>query len=475
MGEWTISVSQLNEYVRKLISGDPMLRKIRVRGEISGFKKHISGHLYFTLKDEGARVQCVMFKQSAMYLNFQPRDGMRVVADCSASLYAQSGTYQLYVDGMTQEGAGELFLRFEALKQKLSAEGLFDPSVKKPIPMLPKVVGVVTSRTGAVLRDIVRVAGRRNPDVSILLAAASVQGSGAAEEIVSALDRLNKDGRADVILCGRGGGSIEDLWPFNEEIVARAIARSRIPVISCVGHETDFTIADFVADLRAPTPSAAAELAVPVKEELLADIDMLAARMTRSLMGRQELYRAKLMRLTASQTLTAPKKALIEPRAQAVIQLTERLTRAAQSGQEKRRMTLRRGAVRLAGMRHMVLTDARRQKTDALQMRMRRALETQLTAGAQEQVRRRQALTDLTGRMERGMNQQMKDMRARAEMLTRALTELNPSAVLERGYAAVYMDGKAVSDSASLEPGMQVDIRMRDGQAAARILDKDAQ
>ena len=442
--DWSITVTQLNEYVRKMISGDPMLRSIKVRGELSGFKRHVSGHLYFTLKDEGARVQCVMFRQHAMYLNFQPRDGMKVTLTGSASLYTQSGTYQLYAESMQQEGAGELYMRFEALKAKLSAEGLFDPSLKKPIPVLPKVIGVVTSRTGAVLRDIVRVAGRRNPHVSILLAAASVQGAGAAAEIAEAIERLNRDGRADVILCGRGGGSIEDLWPFNEEIVARAIAASGIPVISCVGHETDFTIADFAADLRAPTPSAAAELAVPVLEDLMDEVNALTVRMTRALMGRQELLRAKLQRLTSSPALTDPVKMLVGERRRNMEQLSERLERGLSRAQEQRRNTLHTKTMRLMGARHLLLTDARRQKVDSLEKRMNRAME-----------------------------REMQNRRAQAETLSRMLDSLNPGNVLERGYAAVCLKGKAVGDARDVQPGAEIDIRMRDGRLAARVLDRD--
>ena len=261
--DWTLSVSQLNEYVRRLLAGDPMLRSLRVQGEISGFKRYTSGHLYFTLKDEEACVSCVMFRSAAETLDFRPQDGQRVTIRGSASLYPQRGQFQLYVETMQREGVGELYMRFEALKRRLTAEGLFDQAIKKEIPAYPRVIGVATSRTGAVLRDIVRVARRRDPNISILLAPTSVQGAGAAGEIVHALEQLNRQGEADVILCGRGGGSIEDLWPFNEEIVARAIRASKIPVISCVGHETDFTIADFAADLRAPTPSAAGAMPLP--------------------------------------------------------------------------------------------------------------------------------------------------------------------------------------------------------------------
>ncbi|MBR3504181.1 MAG: exodeoxyribonuclease VII large subunit, partial [Clostridia bacterium] len=256
--DWTLSVSQLNEYVRKSLAGDPMLQNIRVSGELSGVKRHFSGHIYFTLKDESARVQCVMFRSAATGLAFLPEDGMRVVVRGSASLYTAAGAFQIYADAIERQGVGELYLRFEALKRRLSEEGLFDPAIKRELPALPRTIGVVTSRAGAVLHDIVRVARRRDPNVRILLAPAAVQGAGAAEDIARAIALLNRQGEADVILCGRGGGSLEDLWPFNEEIVARAIRSSRIPVVSCVGHETDFTIADFAADLRAPTPSAAA-------------------------------------------------------------------------------------------------------------------------------------------------------------------------------------------------------------------------
>ena len=440
MGEWMISVTQLNEYVRKMISGDPMLRSIKVRGEISGFKRHVSGHLYFTLKDEGARVQCVMFRQHAMYLDVQPRDGMKAVVTASASLYTQSGTYQLYVEAIKQEGAGELYMQFEALKEKLSAEGLFDPSLKKPVPVLPKVIGVVTSRTGAVLRDIVRVARRRNPNVSILLAAASVQGAGAAAEIVGAIDRLNRDGRAEVILCGRGGGSIEDLWPFNEEIVARAIAASRIPVISCVGHETDFTIADFVADLRAPTPSAAAELAVPVLEDLKDEVDLLAVRMSRALLNRQELFRARLERLSSSVALTDPQKTLIGERRRETERLLERLERGLSRAQEGRRHALQEKTAHLMGARHILVTEGRRRTVESLQMRLDRA-----------------------------MDRKMKENRAQTDALSRMLDSLNPGNVLERGYAAVYVNKKAVSDAGSVREGQNIGIRMRDGELAAKV------
>lgn len=338
--DWTLSVSQLNEYVRRLLAGDPMLRSLRVQGEISGFKRYTSGHLYFTLKDEEACVSCVMFRSAAEALDFRPQDGQRVTIRGSASLYPQRGQYQLYVERMQREGVGELYMRFEALKRRLTAEGLFDQAIKKEIPAYPRVIGVATSPTGAVLRDIVRVARRRDPNISILLAPTSVQGAGAAGEIVHALEQLNRQGEADVILCGRGGGSIEDLWPFNEEIVARAIRASKIPVISCVGHETDFTIADFAADLRAPTPSAAAELAVPEAAALRAAIDGLLEGGTAAIERRLTLERAHLARLNASAALNMPSRLLIERRETALERLTGRMTRAAQTMPQTKRARL---------------------------------------------------------------------------------------------------------------------------------------
>ena len=313
-GAEALSVSELNEYARRLLAGDPLLRSLEVSGEISGYKHHYSGHRYFSLKDEKARVQCVMFRQHALGLDFQPADGMRVTVRASASIYPQNGSFQLYVTAMRKAGQGELYIRFEKLKQKLMAEGLFDPARKREIPTLPKAIGVVTSRTGAAIRDIIHVARRRNPNVGIVVSPCLVQGPGAAADIVRAMDRLNRAKACDVMLVGRGGGSIEDLWAFNEEVVARAIAASPIPVVSCVGHEVDFTISDFVADLRAPTPSAAAELTVPRLDQLKADMDGMVARLAGALRSGQRVRRLALERLTASTVLTSPGRTLIEPR-----------------------------------------------------------------------------------------------------------------------------------------------------------------
>lgn len=263
-----LSVTQITEYIKKLFSSDVILNSVSVRGEISNFKHHYSGHMYFTLKDDMCRIKCVMFKSSCEKLKFNPEDGMNVVVQGRVSVYDRDGQYQMYVDDMQQEGIGALYAAYEQLKKRLESEGLFDKDHKRPIPVYPKKVGVVTSSTGAAVRDIINIIGRRCPGVNILLLPVLVQGSEAPGEIAEAIRYLNGRNDIDVIITGRGGGSIEELWAFNEEIVARAIYESRIPVISAVGHETDFTIADFVADLRAPTPSAAAELCVPDKREL---------------------------------------------------------------------------------------------------------------------------------------------------------------------------------------------------------------
>ncbi len=275
---WRLTVTDLNDYVRRSLAGDPILQDVELRGEISNFKCHVTGHYYFSLKDEQSRIQCVMFRQNTLGMSFRPEDGMRVVLRGSASVYVASGSYQFYAVHMTQEGLGELHLRFEALKKKLLAEGLFDASKKRPLPLLPRIVGIVTARTGAVIHDIARVAGRRNPSVQLLLRPAKVQGEGAPEDVAQGIYELSQVPNVDVIIIGRGGGSIEDLWAFNEEIVVRAIDACPVPIISAVGHEVDVTLSDFAADVRAATPSAAAELAVQERSVLQNTVGKMEAR-----------------------------------------------------------------------------------------------------------------------------------------------------------------------------------------------------
>ena len=263
-----ITVQELNKYIKQKIDGDEFLNNVYVKGEISNFKLHYTGHMYFTLKDENSLIKCIMFKSYTSYLQFMPKDGMKVIILGSVSVFERDGVYQIYCKAMKEDGIGSLYEEYQKLKTKLEKEGLFDDLHKKKIPLFPKTIGVITSSTGAVIRDIINVSTRRNPNVHIRLLPVPVQGPGAAEQIATAIKKMNEESLADVIIIGRGGGSLEDLWPFNEEIVARAIYDSKLPIISAVGHETDFTIADFVADLRAPTPSAAAELAVPNIEDV---------------------------------------------------------------------------------------------------------------------------------------------------------------------------------------------------------------
>ncbi|MBR3791748.1 MAG: exodeoxyribonuclease VII large subunit [Clostridia bacterium] len=269
------TVSQLNGFIKKTFEANPVFSDIWIKGEISNFKKHYSGHIYLTLKDEGGVLKAVMFKSSAYSLSFTPSDGMKVIARGRVSVYEASGAYQLYISEMLPDGVGELYIAYEKLKKKLEAEGLFDEEHKKPIPKYPSSVGVVTASTGAAVRDIINVMTRRYPYAEIIVYPAQVQGAGAAESIVKGIEYFNREKICDTIIVGRGGGSIEDLWAFNEEMVAYAIYNSEIPIVSAVGHEVDFTISDFVADLRAPTPSAAAELAVPSQTELMRKIEDL--------------------------------------------------------------------------------------------------------------------------------------------------------------------------------------------------------
>ena len=388
-------VSELNEYVSLVLSGDPNLADLRVSGEISGFKRHSSGHLYFSLKDENALVRCVMFRQQAMRLTFQPQDGMQVLLYGRASLYEKDGSFQLYANYLKKSGEGELYLRFLAMKREMEERGWFDEAHKRPIPFLPRRVGVITSGTGAAVQDIFNIIQRRFPRMPIVLASVRVQGAGAAEEIAKAIDEMNRRNAADVLIVGRGGGSMEDLWAFNEPVVAEAIYKSTIPVISAVGHETDFTIADFVADLRAPTPSAAAELCVPEMDACYEAVRLQSERMRRAL-------NARLERMRANVKLFASAKAF-----------------------------------RLLENRLM----SERQSLDGIRERALR--------GAREQIHT--ARTEL--------------MRIRAQ-----LAALDPSAVLERGYAILTdSDGHTLGGVTGLQTGDAVNIRMHDGAAGARV------
>ena len=388
-------VSELNEYVSLVLSNDPNLCDLRVSGEISGFKRHSSGHLYFSLKDESALVRCVMFRQQAIRLNFQPQDGMQVLLYGKASLYEKDGSFQLYANYLKKSGEGELYLRFLKLKKELEERGWFDEARKRPIPFLPRKIGVVTSGTGAAVQDILNIISRRFPRMPVVVASVRVQGAGAAEEIAKAIRQMNRKNAADVLIVGRGGGSMEDLWAFNETVVAEAIYSSKIPVISAVGHETDFTIADFVADLRAPTPSAAAELAVPEMDTVYEAVRLQSMRMKRALQSRVERMRANVK-------LFASAKAF-------------------------------------------------------------RLLENRLMS-------ERQSLDNTRELASRGVKERISRARAELNQLSVKLRALDPSAVLERGYAILTDEnGRAISGVATMQAGDRVAIKMHDGTADAKI------
>lgn len=341
-----LSVSQLNDYLKMLLDGDPVLSSVWVRGEISNFTVPRSGHLYFTLKDEEGQVRAVMFRGSASHLVFSPEDGMKVIARGRVSLYGASGQYQLYVDEMQPDGAGSLAMRFEQLKRKLAAEGLFDASRKKQLPFMPARVGVITSPTGAAVRDMINVLGRRFPATEMILFPAAVQGIEAVPQLTMGIEFFGACGFVDVIIIGRGGGSAEDLWAFNDEGLARAIAACPVPVISAVGHESDFTICDFVADCRAPTPSAAAELAVPDRGELLQGLAMQGDRLSALIGQRIKQERLNLEKLRHARVLERPEVWLDGYRMQ-VLDLETEMQRNQEQLLEKMRVRLGQSAGKL--------------------------------------------------------------------------------------------------------------------------------
>ncbi len=310
-----VSVKQLNTYVRSIIEGDARLSYINVRGEISNLKHHYaSGHLYFSLKDNDAVIRCVMFRTQALRCNFKAADGARVVCSGKVSLYEKDGQYQLFVENMVSDGVGDLSEQFRLIKEKLEKEGLFDISTKRPIPKFPRNIAVVTSQSGAALRDILNIISRRYPLCTVTVCPVTVQGETAAKSIINVLNKLYENCLADVIIVGRGGGSVEDLWAFNDEELARKVYESPVPIISAVGHETDFTICDFVADLRAPTPSAAAELAVPDVMELRKQLDTFANRLKRGLEYKFSAAKLRLTELTQSVYLIKPMQIVNERR-----------------------------------------------------------------------------------------------------------------------------------------------------------------
>lgn len=331
-----LTVTALTYALKRLIEENVSLDDVWIKGEISNFTAHSSGHFYFTLKDENARLSCVMFRSQARRLSFHPENGQAVMVTGRMSVYEKSGNYQLYIDQMEADGRGALYQAFDLLKQKLAEEGLFDPGRKRPIPSLPRKIGLITSPTGAAVQDMINILRRRLPNLDILVIPALVQGEEAPASLIKALEAAAKFRELDLIIIGRGGGSIEELWAFNDEKLARAIADFPKPVISAVGHETDFTIADFVADLRAPTPSAAAELAVPDSGTLIRNLQTLETRLTKAMMRDFQVRRRELQNILKSRAFADPLFEL-NKRRQDIDGLTERMVRATRQSMKIRR------------------------------------------------------------------------------------------------------------------------------------------
>ena len=349
MEQRILSITQINEYIRASMDADPMLGNVAVRGEISNYKMYPSGHHYFTLKDEGGALKCVMFKGNALRLRFRPDNGMKVIAMGKISVFPRDGAYQLYCSSMVMDGIGDLYAAFEQLKAKLAEQGCFDPAHKKPLPKYPGVIGIVTSSAGAAVHDMLRILRKRYPLTKVRLFPVRVQGTEAPAEIVGAIRYANRFNLADLLIVGRGGGSIEDLWAFNDERIAKAIYDSDIPVISAVGHEPDVTISDFVADLRAATPSNAAELGVPDQQALQQLLDGYSASMATVLQRQIKAGRQHLKALSDSPALRSP-TGYLEQRKQNVLLLKNRLISAQIQGLERKRRSFVEQTAKLDAM-----------------------------------------------------------------------------------------------------------------------------
>jgi exodeoxyribonuclease VII large subunit len=435
------SVSELTAEIREML--EDRFPSVWIQGEISNFKAAPSGHYYFTLKDDSAQIRSVIFKTQNRFLKFRLEDGLKVIAWGRVSVYGPRGEYQLILDTMEPAGFGSLMLAFEQLRNRLAAEGLFDSARKKPMPRFPKRIGLVTSSRGAAVRDMIRIILRRFPGTHILICPATVQGDRAPDEIVTAIRRLCEAGDVDVIIVGRGGGSVEDLWAFNDERVVRAVATCPVPIVSAVGHETDFTLTDFAADLRASTPSAAAEMLVPDRRELADSIVHLAARLRngiRSVVGQRFDVLKELVN-----RLYDPRRH-IEERRMRLDDITLRLSRTM--------------ARRLETLRQEVLMISRRLRPQYLE---RRLLEHS------EQV------TALTIRLERSLRERLLRDRAAAENLAARLDGLSPLAILARGFSITLRGdtGAVVTDAGSVAAGDQVRVRLHHGRLRCTVIDRE--
>jgi len=433
--ERVLAVSELVRAAR--ITMEARFADVRVEGEVSGMKRSGNGHLYFCLKDAEAQIDCVMFSREAGRLKFRVDDGMKIRCRGRLTIYEGRGKFQMSVTAIELAGAGTLALAFEQLKQKLAAEGLFEPSRKRPLPFLPRRIGVVTSAQGAVIRDIVRVAHRRYP-VRILLAAAPVQGEGASIQLAAALRQLASVPDIELVIVARGGGSLEDLWAFNEEPLARAIASCRVPVISAVGHETDFTIADFVADLRAPTPSAAAELALPVASELTIQLQLLERRLAR---GMETEFRGCRLALERARARLGDPRRLIDQKRQAADDLIARAHQSLRAQLGRQRTGLRALETRLYRAHPQRRISDQRAALVTLERRLAAAADTLL-------LRRRRMLEGICAKVE----------------------TLSPLKVLERGYSLTRgADGRLISGVGDVTAGEKVTVTLRDGELDTRV------
>ncbi|MGG0483536.1 exodeoxyribonuclease VII large subunit [Priestia aryabhattai] len=434
-----LTVTALTRYIKRKFDVDPHMQDVWIKGEISNFKRHSRGHMYFTLKDQNARIAAVMFAGHNRQLNFQPEEGMNVLIRAEISVYEPSGNYQMYVKEMQPDGVGNLYLAYEQLKKKLEKEGLFDHARKRKLPKYPTTIGVITSPTGAAVRDIITTLKRRY-NANIIVMPALVQGVNAAPSIIKAIEEANRRKEADVLIVGRGGGSIEELWAFNEESVARAIFTSTIPVISAVGHETDFTIADFVADLRAPTPTGAAELAVPHISEIT---ERLTQRNIRLLRSMKEMLQSSSRRLERSQKSYAfryPQK-LVEQKEQQLDQLMERFYREGRRYIEHKRTKYE-------------------QLTAAL---LRNHPEHQLTKAADRQ-------QQLTKMLTKEMQQLLKQKQLLFATATSKLHTLSPLKTMERGYSLVYdKEKELIKSTKQVSKGDVVNVRLTDGQLQCEV------
>ena len=436
-----IKISDLNEYIKTMFEENPFLRKVYLKGEISNFKNHTRGHLYFTLKDETTRISAVMFYNSAKSLQFTPEDGMNVLVEGRISCYPAQGTYQIYVEKMEKDGLGSLYIEYEKLKKKLMQEGLFDSKYKKKIPKYPKRIGIITAPTGAAIRDILSTIKRRYPICETILFPSLVQGASAAPEIIKNIEKANTFD-LDVIICGRGGGSIEDLCAFNEEQVARAIFKSHIPIISAVGHEIDFTIADFVADLRAPTPTGAAEMAVPTQQEI---INLLYEKKKRlHIFMKQEIKRKKekLNTLKMSFVLKNP-MSLYEIKEQKLDALLEQVTKCMRNKLtiEEKRLDAIKGS-------HIL--------KEPLKMYEKRNQEIKIW--------HTKATNSITVLLEKKKHKE--------EMLLNTLKLLNPLNILDKGYSLVAKEGRIIKNSDELEIEDKIKIKLKKGELTAIVKEK---